>query len=208
MQAVGLDAIIPETLVGRADKMAILAVDDNLAHCYALSRVLRASGFEVVEAHTGSAALSFAADHCPEIVLLDIHLPDVSGYEILKTLRQNDSTRNIGIIVHTATESISAGKRHAESLGADAYLTYPIEPEYLVAVVHGTLSRVLERSLNDPVSAPTPDGQITILTKCIEVLRNSLASPFIKAELAESIRESLAHVEMDLRRIKTARKPN
>jgi DNA-binding response OmpR family regulator len=129
--------------------MTILSVDDNVAHCYAISHVLRHAGFEVFEAHTASEALDIAGREHPALALLDINLPDLNGYDLLKELKKNPTTSNIGVILHTAIEPTTVAKTRAERLGADGFLTYPMEQQELLIIVRGTLTRVArKRSAN------------------------------------------------------------
>lgn len=119
----------------------VLAVDDNEAHCYALRRILEHSGFEVFTAVTGSDALAIARDRVPDVVLLDINLPDVNGYEVCSRLKRDELTRRIPVVFHTATEATGPAKNYAESVGASAFLTYPIDSTQLASVIHGAAAR-------------------------------------------------------------------
>lgn len=123
--------------------MKVLAVDDNELHCYALRKVLEHSGFEVFVAHTGSDALSLAHNHMPDVILLDINLPDVNGYEVCTRLKQDSVTRSIPVVFHTATESTSPAKSYAEAVGGSAFLTYPIDSSQLAMVIRGTAARAI-----------------------------------------------------------------
>ncbi len=120
---------------------SILCVDDNAAHCYAVSRVLRNAGYDVLEAHTVAEALSICLNQRPDLILLDIHLPDETGYEFLKRLRSDPSTKETAVIMHSATEEVPAAKANAQQLGADAFLTFPVEAPDLLLVVRGILAR-------------------------------------------------------------------
>jgi DNA-binding response OmpR family regulator len=126
--------------------MSILTVDDNVTHSYALAHMLRAYGFVVIEAYNAASALQIAQADSPEVVLLDVNLPDGSGYDVLSALRHDGKTKNIGVVIHSAVEATAEGKYKAESLGADAYLTFPVTPDELLAVVNGTLARVRHRA--------------------------------------------------------------
>jgi len=115
--------------------MRILAVDDNEVHCYALGKTLQQAGFEVVRAHTGHDALRAARSEKPQVVLLDIGLPDVNGFEVCSLLKSDPTTSNISIVFHTASHRNMASRQRAESLGAMAFLTYPVETDQLLMVV-------------------------------------------------------------------------
>jgi CheY-like chemotaxis protein len=119
----------------------VLAVDDNEMHCYALRRILEHSGFEVFIASSGSDALSIARDCRPDVVLLDINLPDVSGYDVCSQLKQDEVTRRIPVVFHTATEATGPARSYAESVGASGFLTYPIDGAQLASVLQGAAAR-------------------------------------------------------------------
>lgn len=121
--------------------MTILTVDDNEAHCYALGRLLQHADFEVVRAHTGSEAIRAAQESKPDVVLLDIGLPDVSGYEVCSQLKSNPSTSNISVVFHTATHRNMASRHRAEIVGATAFLTYPVEMTQLLMVVRSAAAQ-------------------------------------------------------------------
>jgi len=124
-------------------KMKVLAVDDNEMHCYALRKVLEHAGFEVLTAHTGSDAIALAREAKPEVVLLDINLPDVNGYEVCTRLKKDELTHRIAVVFHTATESTGPAKNYAESVGGSAFLTYPIDAIQLASVIHGAAARAI-----------------------------------------------------------------
>ncbi len=121
--------------------MPVLTVDDNEAHCYVLSRILERSGFRVLQAHTAREALEVAKRESPRLVLLDVHLPDGNGYDVCRALKSDPVTKNIRVVVHTATDMTWTGRIEAERAGASAFLTYPITPDSLVAVIEGVLGR-------------------------------------------------------------------
>src|SRR5215831_11020986 len=118
----------------------ILTVDDNEIHCYALVKTLESAGFDVIHAHTGNEALALVLEHKPHAIVLDINLPDVNGFEVCLRIKEDPNTRHIPIIFHTATSPTATARGHAESVGASAFLTYPVDPEHLITVVRGSLA--------------------------------------------------------------------
>ena len=118
----------------------ILLVDDNRTHQYSLSRHLDECGFEVLQAHTGAEALALASAHIPSLVLLDVNLPDLSGFEICKKLKQGPATQSIPVIFHSATHDTQSARLQAIDLGAVSFLNYPIDIEHLMMVIQGTLA--------------------------------------------------------------------
>jgi CheY-like chemotaxis protein len=136
--------------------MSLLAVDDNEAHCYAMCRVLRHAGYDVLQAHTGSDALKIAYREHIDLALLDINLPDLTGYELLQALREHPRTQKLPVVIHTATEPTQYARHKAEILGAAAFLTYPIEPRDLLNVVKGILAKDGEDRLESKRGIETP----------------------------------------------------
>lgn len=128
----------------------ILNVDDSEAARYAKSRILTHAGFKVIEAASGSAALYRAREDKPDLVLLDVKLPDINGLEVCRLLKADPATRAILVLQTSASYIGVADKIRALEGGADNYLFEPIEPEELVANVKALLrlGRV-ERELRD-----------------------------------------------------------
>lgn len=122
-------------------KTRVLLVDDNQTHRYSLSRHLAGSGFEVMQAHTGAEALALVAQATPDVVLLDIHLPDVLGFDICQTLKSDLTTKNIPVVFHSATLDTQLAKTIATDMGAVAFLSYPIDVDHLISVVRGAVAR-------------------------------------------------------------------
>ena len=121
--------------------MKVLAVDDNVTHSYALRKILEHSGFEVLIAHSGAESLDLARNECPDVVLLDINLPDMTGYDVCSRLKTEKATSQIPVVLHSATEATGPARNQAESVGASAFLTYPIDPYQLTLVLQGVKAR-------------------------------------------------------------------
>jgi PAS domain S-box-containing protein len=119
-----------------ASDKRILNVNDDEATRYVLSRMLRRAGYQVLEAATGRAGVELAETQAPEMVLLDVKLPDISGFDVCQRLRANPKTAGI-LVLHTSATFVTPDKR-VEGLqrGADAYLAQPFEPEELLATVN------------------------------------------------------------------------
>lgn len=120
---------------------SILLVDDNEAHQYALGKHLATCGFEVFHAETGAEALSLAIANQPSVVLLDINLPDLTGFEVCEALKGDASTRSIPVVFHSATYDTASARSRAWELGAESFLTYPINFDHLVSVLNGVIAR-------------------------------------------------------------------
>jgi CheY-like chemotaxis protein len=72
-----------------AEPLTILHIDDSEANRYVVARILRNGGFTVVEAATGAAGLAAIADHQPALVILDVKLPDLNGFEVCRQIKSN-----------------------------------------------------------------------------------------------------------------------
>jgi signal transduction histidine kinase len=117
----------------------ILNVDDTEAARYAKSRILQRAGFQVIEAASGGEALAKAASDNPALVLLDTKLPDLSGFDVCRRLKQNPHTAMVLVLQTSASYVASPDRVRALDSGADNYLIEPIEPEELVANVRALL---------------------------------------------------------------------
>lgn len=123
----------------RVKSPVILNVNDSEEPLYVVTVILRTAGYRVIEARTGQDALDRVEEHSPDLVVLDIRLPDVDGLEVCRRIRANPKTSSVKVL-HTSATFVSLDKK-VESLagGADAYLTQPFESEELVATVQSLL---------------------------------------------------------------------
>jgi PAS domain S-box-containing protein len=119
--------------------ITILHVDDNEANRYVVMRMLKKAGYEVLEAATGTEALDIAVALRPDLIILDVQLPDFNGFEVCGRLKANPATAFIPVLHLSAT--FVEGKDKAEGLdsGADAYLAQPVEAIELIATVRALL---------------------------------------------------------------------
>jgi two-component system, sensor histidine kinase and response regulator len=120
-------------------KELILNVDDYSPGRYVRTKVLQQSGFSVIEAATGQETILKAVEQKPSLILLDVNLPDMSGFEVCKHLREDPATASI-TIVHISASSTQAGQQ-VEGLdrGADCYLVEPVDSRVLVATLRAFL---------------------------------------------------------------------
>jgi PAS domain S-box-containing protein len=117
----------------------LLVVDDNAATRYSTSRILKAAGYEVVSATSGQEALDAARQAMPQLVVLDINLPDMDGFTVCRELRARPETQRTPIIYLSATFVDDQDKIHGIDVGADGYLTHPVEAPVLVSTVSALL---------------------------------------------------------------------
>ena len=116
-------------------RITILNVDDTEALRYQKTRVLRSAGYEVVEAGTGAAALQLVRELMPALVLMDVKLPDMSGIDVTRQIKEDPVTALIPVIQISATFITEKDQQTGLLGGADIYLTEPLEPKVLETVV-------------------------------------------------------------------------
>ena len=117
----------------------ILNVDDYQPARYARTQLLRSFGFDVREAGTGRDALQLARAHDPALVILDVNLPDIDGFEVCRRLKESAPTALVPVLHVSATYTDAAHRAHALDTGADGYLTEPVEPRVLLATINALL---------------------------------------------------------------------
>ncbi|MEW6718607.1 MAG: response regulator [Chloroflexota bacterium] len=118
----------------------ILIVDDDMDTLRLVGLMLQRQGFEIIAANTGSRALEVVKKELPDLILLDIMMPDMDGYEVTRQIREDESTTSIPIIMFTAKTQVD-DKVLGFEVGADDYLTKPTHPQELIAHVKALLSR-------------------------------------------------------------------
>jgi signal transduction histidine kinase len=117
----------------------ILNVDDYVPGRYARTKLLKQAGYPVIEAGTGWEALEFVAQNKPALVLLDVNLPDMSGFEVCRKLRENPQTSATTILHISASSILTHHQVSGLQSGADGYLVEPVEPAILLATVNAFL---------------------------------------------------------------------
>lgn len=125
----------------------LLVVDDDPGLLLAVSETLRSEGYDVATARRGADALVQVAQALPDLIVSDIRMPGMDGYQLARNLRSNARTRLVPIVFLTAKDE-TADRIEGFRSGVDAYITKPFEPDELVAVVASILNRV-ERTHSD-----------------------------------------------------------
>ena len=119
----------------------ILIVDDESAIRLVCRVNLDSSGFETIEAEDGETALELARRERPDLILLDVMLPGLDGWEVAAKLRQMPETRDIPILFLTA-RATTEDEVHGHAVGGIGYISKPFDPAELTATVTATLRRV------------------------------------------------------------------
>src|SRR5439155_21459386 len=106
----------------------ILVIEDNQTNLDLISYLLRAYGHEVMTANDGAAGIIAAARECPDLIICDIQMPGIDGYEVARRLRAGRGTDRIPLVAVTALAMVDDRRKVIEA-GFDGYLAKPIEPE-------------------------------------------------------------------------------
>ena len=130
----------------------VLVVDDDPDIARFVEVNLRSAGYDVAVAADGMEALERAGELRPDLVLLDVMMPRIDGFEVAQRLRKNPQTANASIIMLTA-KALSADKVTGLQAGADDYIIKPFDPIELLARVKGTLRRAKEMRNLSPLTA-------------------------------------------------------
>jgi two-component system, sensor histidine kinase len=117
----------------------ILNVDDHDAGRYAKSRILQLAGYRVVEAATGADALRLIREAKPQLILLDVKLPDVDGTQLCRTIKSDPLSAQIMVLQISAVHTTRADRIHGLECGADTYLIEPVQADELLATVNALL---------------------------------------------------------------------
>jgi len=123
----------------------ILIVDDDPDLVEAVSSILESKGYDVVAAYGGVEGLEKARTERPDLIVLDVMMPDKDGYQVCKELKADPECRSIPILLLTAVVSKISTTRYTQQMGmeteADDYIDKPVEPEVLVQRIEALLSK-------------------------------------------------------------------
>ncbi|HEX2698326.1 MAG TPA: response regulator, partial [Anaerolineales bacterium] len=126
----------------------ILIVDDDVDTLRLVGLMLQRQGYQITAATNGEQGLTKAFEEKPDIILLDVMMPDMDGYEVTRRLRKNPSTQTTPILMFTAKTQLDDKVTGFES-GADDYLTKPTHPAELQAHIRALLARTTPKKVEE-----------------------------------------------------------
>ncbi len=163
----------------------ILIVDDDVETLRLVGLMLQRQGYQVVAANNGTQAISMAQNENPDLIILDIMMPDMDGYQVTAELKKDAYLAETPILMFTAKSQVD-DKVAGYDAGVDDYLTKPVHPAELIAHVKALLGRTRAKM---PVAAPLPTGYTIGIMGCkgglgVSTLTLNLAASY--ARLAKS----------------------
>jgi len=177
------------------EKSTILVVEDDVDVADMLNAYFHVQGYEAVTVNWGEDAVRVSTSNQPDLVILDIRLPDIDGYEVARRLRDNRRTADIPIIFLTEKRD-RADRLQGLQLGADDYITKPFDIQELRLRVRNALRRSTMSTLTNPVTG-LAEGVLVDerLSECLD--ERDWALLLISLENLDNFRESYGFVASD-----------
>jgi CheY-like chemotaxis protein len=122
----------------------VLVIDDNPNDRELVTALLEGAQYDVQTAEAGGLGISLATADPPDIILLDLHLPDMDGYEACRLLRQDPQLQDVPVVIITASDD-PALNRHAYAAGAQACILKPLREEALLVTLEAALAGTRRR---------------------------------------------------------------
>ena len=184
----------------------ILLVDDEPMNLLLLEELLESEGYQTRSATSGSEALEMSAEQVPDLILLDVMMPDIDGFEVCSKLRENTELQTVPIIFFTALDDDRSKIQGLESLGDD-YLTKPIQSDLLLAKISSLLrlKKIRDKQQEETVNFNRP---ATVNEELTEQLRLFVPEQFLcriapkgvqSIELGNTVEELLTVMFCDIR---------
>ena len=193
-------SVAQETAMDAEDRQTILLVEDNTEMREYLYMVLSKYGFKVIEAENGRMGLEMALETPPELMITDIMMPEMDGYQLTEVLKNNIITSHIPIVILTAKGS-SDSKIHGYRIGADAYLPKPFNTDELIVRmqqlldIRKTLQQKYQQIHLSVMANPTKDKEDAVYNR-EPVTENDRSAGFLDSrwilELETIIRDKMA----------------
>jgi len=150
----------------------ILIADDNAQNLYLLETVLKSHGYEVISTRNGQEAIDSALKSPPDIIVTDILMPVMDGFELCRQWKAHQKLDHIPFIFYTATYTDLKDERFALNLGADRFVIKPQQPEVLTQIIQEELAKPLKAKQSP--AKKTPEAETRVLKQYNEVLFRKL----------------------------------
>ena len=185
--------------------MNILVAEDNKESRYLLEKLLQGHGHEVTAVSNGAEALEQALAQPPDIIVSDIMMPEMDGFQLCHKCKQKEQLKNIPFIFYTATYTLDEDKKFALSLGADAFILKPAEPDILVRKLSEEFKKAKSRPLApDKIVSLEPVLYLTEYNKRIVAkLEQKMVQLETEITRRKQAEEKMGHLNLVLRAIRS-----
>jgi two-component system, sensor histidine kinase and response regulator len=178
------------------DKNKILIVEDNVDTVELLKKRLRADGYDTAEAYDGEEALKIVTEYEPDLILLDIMMPKLDGFEVCKRLKEDESTRYIPVLMLTAKGDVDSTCKGLD-IGGDDYLAKPFDYKELVTRIRSLISMKVERE------KLLKEEKSEALEKMMDQVAHEIRNPLVTiGGFARRISESLSESDPNRKYLK------
>jgi CheY-like chemotaxis protein len=127
-----------------AEAPTVLLVEDNDDNLRIYSTILTFAGYHVLEATDGEAGLATARSGQPDLILMDVSIPKIDGWEVTRLLKADPATSTIPVVALTA-HALASDRERADAIGFDGYISKPAEPRLVLAEVERRLGKSVEK---------------------------------------------------------------
>jgi two-component system NtrC family sensor kinase len=178
----------------------VLVADDEVHTTIMLTRIFEREGYQVESVHDGASAVSAAQHLMPDLILLDIQMPLMNGFDVLRTLRENALTVNIPTIIITAKARQASDVAHGLNLGADDFVHKPFDPRELLARAQ---SKIRARKLEDALQRRSQELEALLrvgeeLNQHLEVKELLNLVPYLVLDLLPGSAAAIYHLDDNL----------
>ena len=168
------------------DKSKILIVEDNIDTVDLLRKRLRADGYDTGEAYDGEEGLKKVIEYEPDLIVLDIMMPKLDGFQVCRRLKEDENTRHIPVIILTAKGDVDSTVKGLD-IGGDDYLAKPFDYKELVARIHSLLRKKAEREKR------LEDERAAALQQMMDQVAHEIRNPLVSiGGFARRVSDSLS----------------
>ena len=195
------------------NNVLILVIEDEKALCENISGIIAHYGFRVISAPSGEAGIKMAIEHNPDIIICDIMLPGIDGFEVFTRVKQIPRLLSTAFIFLTA-KSTRSDTRTGMDMGADDYLTKPFTKEELINSIRARLEKLSKISQHEPAKNELIEvtlDKMTSLTKTERKVLNAIAGGFTTPQIAQKLfvsKKTIENHRVNISRKLSLRGPN